>query len=204
MVDSLAMNLSRILAPILLLLITTPQIGCFAGGSNGIVLNSKLRNSNLKVGDEFSLDINIANNGNHNIRILPWMGPYEYGWFTITDTNGKPVENSAKAKFELDPKFPYQNDYVLLSPNTAHKIKLTGRILKDKINTGEKGVFDGVVLDFQNSAVLLGNFSEYYIQVTFTNDEYVKNEAKKKFNFDDMWQGEISSEKISFKVSPNS
>lgn len=176
----------------------------FKGGiamqSKDIDLTLKLNKTNFTIDDDFILTLEISNNSDGSIRILPWVGLFEYNWFKITNAKGEEIESSDKVKFELDPKFPLKNSYILLLPHNSHNVVLKGKIIKNKIDILGGNIFDGIFIDFPNSRILLKDFGEYLIEAKFSNDHFVKNEAKERHNLDDIWQGEAFSNKIKFKI----
>lgn len=161
----------------------------------------KLNKNDFNVGDDLILNIKIINNTNRSIRILPWMGPYEYGWLTITSSSNKKFINYPKIIFELDPKFPFEKDYVLLSPKLSYCINLKGRFSMGGLKDQQGNQFDGIYIDFENGGVLLKNLGKYYIQAKFENSDFIKKEAMEKYNFNDMWQGNITSNRLEFIIS---
>lgn len=160
-----------------------------------------LDKNDFKIGEDFVLELKILNKSERNIRILPWMGPYEYNWFKITNYKGKEIKEYDKLKFELDPQFPFKDSYILLQPRASHKITLRGKIDKTKITIGGGKIFSGIFIDCPNSIMLLKSFGKYYIEARFKNSEFVKNEAIEKYGFDDTWQGEVISNKLQFRIS---
>jgi len=121
------------------------------------------------------------------------MGPYEHGWIRIFDyRNNLEMRKDVKIIFELDPSFPYRDSYVLLPSYGIHIVTLRGKISKD-----EKGV---LYVDFKKSRISLNGSGRYYIEVLFKNSDFASEEAKKRFNFNDMWQGEAFSDKIKFNI----
>lgn len=168
--------------------------------SRDIELVAKLNKASFKVDDDFILILKISNNSDNPIRILPWVGLFEYSWFKITNAKGEKNETSDKVKFELDPRFPFKSSYILLLPRNSYDVVLKGRVIKNRIDILGGKVFDGLFIDFQNSRILIKDFGEYCIDAEFSNDDFIKKEAKEKYGFDDLWQGEVTSNKIKFKI----
>lgn len=189
-----------LITPTLLLL--TKGGFCMSSRNNDLELTLELNKTNFEINDEFILKIAIVNNTNKNVVILPWMGPHEYGWFEIYDSNSKKMDIDDKVKFALDRSV--LSNYISLTPHGTHTIILKGTIVKERVNVliRDSKVFDGIFINFSYSRILLAGTGDYYIEAKFTNSEFIKNEAKRRFNFNNnVWQGTINSNRVKFSIS---
>lgn len=160
--------------------------------NNDIKIAIKLNKNNFRLHDKIDIEITIKNCSTKNIRILPWMGPYEYNWVILTDLKHKKQNCIEKVTFEINPRFPFKDSYILLASNGLHSLRITGSITKDK---------DGkMFIEFPYSKIAIENPGEYFIVTKFENSKFVHDEAIKKFNFKDIWQGKVLSEAGRIKI----
>ena len=171
-----------------------------------------------RVGDEIKFKIIFTNIGKNVIRINK-SSIYEIEFIKAFDSDREPIERFRKIDLYSVPNsldvFPE------VKPGETTELELTAVLRKDNLSSplrkGDVEQEKGWFLDFKNSAIRLSGPGNYKFRAFYRSDIYKKRDdpfdwpnnhsdysylfvegfwaeyAKKKFNVDNVWTGEVQS-----------
>ena len=168
-------------------------------------LEININKNSFSIGEEIKINYKIINIHKSPIVILKdvYTG-YTIDRVEVIDLEGKIKRAIMRVIYERI--FPQKEDFAILKPGEEFCTEIFGKIIEGKtygvfIDEVDFKDISGIFVDFRNSAILIGEDQEFYIQGKYTAREYLKTEGNKRYGLTNIWSGEIKSNKLKFSIT---
>lgn len=162
-------------------------------------LTIKLDKHAYHVGEQIKIKYIVTNNSEKDIYFINWDYGFIVEWIYLLDLDLNELKRIPKVIYTL-PRYLEKEQYVLIKPNKSLTIEIVGEIKRDIFRKHGRIPYEGLGIDFEDSAILTKGIGIYFIEGRYKISASFAKEGKEIYGLDNIWTGQLKSNRIKIEI----
>ena len=177
----------------------TNIIGGLTMPEDALFLSIELDKNTYNIGDKIKIKYTISNNSNSDMYFINWDHGYVTEWICVLDENLNELEKIPLAIYRMKPTLD-KDLYTPIKSGEVFTTEMTGIIKRGSFNKYGRIPYEGLAIDFENSAIMTKGPGIYYIEGRYSVSAKDVDNGKKEYGFENIWAGRLKSKRIKILI----